>query len=107
MATKTKAVTKKSNSTPVDRVPVIKQILRELDASLKVSLDKAIQVGHLLTEQKKEFKHGEFLPWLTGNFAMSQQTASNYMRLYKHKNKLLKVGNLQEAYRLIKYYDEK
>ena len=34
----------------------------EITAHLKASLEKAIHLGQLLTEQKTELKHGEFGP---------------------------------------------
>ena len=86
---------------PKDRTQEIRKELEELNRSLKMSVQKAIRVGELLTEQKEFIGHGHFLSWLEDNFDMSQQTASNYMRLYSHKNKLLNIGNLQEAYHQI------
>ncbi len=34
----------------------------QIIADLKRSLDSAIQIGHLLSEQKASLKHGEFGP---------------------------------------------
>jgi hypothetical protein len=84
-----------------DRTEEIKKELAELNSALKMSVQKAIRIGQLLTEQKEFVGHGLFLPWLEKNFDMSQQTASNYMRLFSHNDKLLNIGNLQEAYRQI------
>jgi hypothetical protein len=84
-----------------DRTEEIKRELSELNNTLKMSVQKAIRIGELLTEQKAFVGHGLFLPWLEKNFDMSQQTASNYMRLHTHQSKLLNIGNLSEAYRQI------
>jgi ParB family chromosome partitioning protein len=69
----------------------------------RTSLETAIEIGELLTRQKAELKHGEWLPWCRENLKFSRQTADNYRRLYDDRGKLLNVGNLElsEAYRLL------
>ena len=54
------------------------------------------QVGAWLTAAKAKCQHGEWLPWLADNCAeISQQTASNYMRLYdKAASNYQLIGNL-------------
>jgi len=68
------------------------------------SVQDAIKIGQIISEQKKQLQHGEFLPWVEG-LPISQQTTSNYMRLYNHSNKLLNIGNLQEAYKQIESFE--
>ncbi len=89
-----------------NRAPVIKMLLTELGTALKTSVNKAIQIGQLLSEQKEEMDHGAFLPWLEMNFSMSRHTATNYMKLYEHKNKCENVSHLQDAYKQIEQIEK-
>ena len=84
-----------------NRVTEIKQLITELNSTLKMSVNKAIQIGQLLCEQKEEMNHGEFLPWLKDNISLSERTARNYMKLYHHKDKTANIADLQEAYKQI------
>jgi len=84
---------------PADR---INELHRQIESKIRTAVDDAIELGRLLTVQKEKLEHGEFLPWLEGNCTFSQQSASNYMRLYQHHDKLPTVSNLQEAYKQIK-----
>lgn len=81
----------------------IRKIHGELLEGARCTLEKAIRVGELLVGIKGGMKHGEWLPWLKQKVPFSQQTASNYMRLYSAKEKLPTVGNLElkGAYRLL------
>lgn len=103
--------------TLIEKAPASTQKSRPLDATLseivtlhseiitsaRTSLDKAVRIGELLTEQKAKLKHGEWLPWIKANLQFSQQTVSNYVRLYGNRDKLPTVGNLEltDAYRLL------
>jgi hypothetical protein len=71
--------------------------------ALRKSVDKAIEIGELLTEQKAALAHGEWLPWLKANIKFAERTAQDYMRFYEHR-KMLKsanVADLREARRLL------
>ncbi len=84
------------------RIQEIKILLTELKDTLKMSVEKAIKIGELLTEQKEELKHGQFLSWIETNFEMSNRTVEKYMNLFHHQNKIEFSSNLQEAYKKIK-----
>src|SRR5262245_35586511 len=43
--------------------------------ALRKSVDKAIEIGELLTEQKAALAHGEWLPWLKANIKFAERTA--------------------------------
>jgi DUF3102 family protein len=58
-------------------------IKHDLNLALKRESEHAILIGKLLTEAKKQVKHGEWYKWLIKNFAMSKPSASRYMRLYE------------------------
>jgi hypothetical protein len=83
-----------------NRAQQINELHAEIGGSMRLSVDKAIEIGRLLTEQKAELPHGQWLPWLKANVPFSQQAASNYMRLFNNRKqlKLLNVGSLTEAY---------
>ena len=49
------------------RIDEIGQLHNEIIGHLKTSLEKAIRIGELLSEQKDSLKHGEFIPWIKDN----------------------------------------
>jgi 5-methylcytosine-specific restriction endonuclease McrA len=75
----------------------------EIITAARTSLDKAVRIGELLVEQKARLHHGRWLPWIKEHLPFSQQTASNYIRVYSNRAKLPTVGNLEltDAYRLL------
>lgn len=88
------------------RAREIQELHADITHALRRTVDKAIRIGKLLTEQKAECAHGEWLPWLEENVLFSNETARKYMKLYSHR-KWLSDGksqlnwNLQDAYRAI------
>jgi len=86
-----------------NRAQEIVTLHQEIVGHLQQSLEKAIKIGQLLTEQKGSMKHGEFGPWLKGNIPFTDRTARNYMRLWREKDRLKmeSVSDLKDAYRLI------
>ncbi len=75
----------------------------EIGGYLKLSLQKAIRVGELLTEQKASLKHGEWLAWIRKNLPFTYRTADRYTQLFNAQDtlKLDTVSNLNEAYKAI------
>jgi hypothetical protein len=69
----------------------------------KTTITEALRIGELLTEQKAECGHGNWLPWLEANIHFSQRTAHNYMSVYERRGELESetIANLTEAYRLL------
>lgn len=43
----------------------IKRLHQEIYGELRTSLQKAIRIGELLTEQKDELQHGEWEDWVS------------------------------------------
>jgi hypothetical protein len=75
----------------------------EIIAAARTSLDKAIRIGELLTEQKAKLKHGQWLPWVKENLPFEHATASRYMSVYVRRDEISqreKFG-LTDAYRLL------
>ncbi len=87
----------------VNRGAEIARLHTEIGNSLKMTLEHAIRIGELLTAQKTELKHGEWLPWIENNLPFSKQTANRYMTAWDRRGelKLLTVSNLTEAYKLL------
>jgi len=89
------------NTLQTQRTEKIKQLLFDLNDCLKMSVERAVEIGKELNAQKEEMQHGEFLPWLEKNFQLSERNAYRYMKLYQHNSKIAKMANLQEAYEQI------
>jgi hypothetical protein len=53
--------------------------------ALKSSIDHSMAAGELLIEAKAKVPHGQWLPWLKDNCAISERTAQLYMRLAKNR----------------------
>lgn len=52
------------------------------------AIEKALEVGRLLTEAKDACSHGQWLPWLRENCAFSERTAQAYMRLHAKRDRI-------------------
>ena len=76
---------------------------QEITSHLKTSLQMAIRVGQLLTEQKESLGHGHFTPWIKEHLPFKERTARNYMRLYRERDRLktATVTDLGAAYKLL------
>jgi hypothetical protein len=57
-------------------------------SALKRGAAHAMNAGDLLIEAKAQLKHGQWLPWLEGNCAISERTAQLYMRMAKARSKI-------------------
>ncbi|MEI6781263.1 MAG: DUF3102 domain-containing protein [Verrucomicrobiota bacterium] len=95
--------------TPIPSSPrpaLVSEILAlhgEIIQSARTTLDKAIRIGQLLTEQKASLKHGEWLPWVKENLPFDARTAQNYTRCYGERDRLKNenVSYLADAYRML------
>ena len=88
-----------------DRTQEIKRELAELNTTLKMTVQKAIRVGQLLSEQKEFVGHGNFVKWIENNLDIGQVTAHKYMNLYQYQNKISLSENLQDAYKQIETFE--
>ncbi len=61
-----------------DRLAVLTQELHDLEVK---AADYIYQMGVRLIEVKEGLEHGDWLNWLSANFAMSPSTAENWMRV--------------------------
>jgi hypothetical protein len=85
----------------MNRSQEIKRLHQEIYGELRTTIQKAIRIGELLTEQKAELVHGEWEDWMRENLPFSRATACNYMHLYKNREavKTLKLSGLSKAYK--------
>lgn len=75
----------------------------EIKSLVKTTVETAIRIGELLTEQKEAMPHGEFTPWIRESMPFTDRTARNYMKLYQNRDRLKTetVSDLTGAYRLL------
>lgn len=86
------------------RIAEIVSLYKDLAKSLKTSLEKALRIGELLTQQKDDMKHGEFMPWVKKNLPfITDRTARRWMNLHKNRDRLKmdSVSDLTTAYKLL------
>ena len=69
----------------------------------RLSLEDAIKIGELLSEEKRKLQHGEWGNWINENLPFTASTAATYMRLYLRKDEFEEKGiaDLKGAYKLI------
>lgn len=81
----------------------IERLQGEIMCSARTSLEKAIQIGSLLTELRSETLHGSWGKLCRTSLPFTERTASNYMRLFEHRERLKSetVSDLSVAYRLL------
>ena len=69
-------------------------ITDEIKAVLKRRTADIIKLGGLLCEAKKQVGHGEWLPWLSREFSLSERSSQRYMKVYKLAVKYDTVADL-------------
>lgn len=82
----------------------INTLHNEIAGLLHEGIEKAIEIGELLTAKKKELQHGEFGTWIKDNLIFTDRTARNYMRLFENKLKVLEAGNISGAYKILEAF---
>jgi len=95
-----KKATDASEKVVVERIT---KLHKEIMTMYRRTVENAIEIGRMLTQQKAKIGYGKWLPWVTKNLPFTDRTASNYMRLYKHRKKIksAKFSDLQSAYRMV------
>jgi Protein of unknown function (DUF3102) len=75
----------------------IRQAHTGVQDAAKTAAKRAIEVGLALIEAKSLLKHGEWLPWLQANCAVSERTARLYIRLATNRERIeLQIGNVAD-----------
>jgi len=85
------------------RINEIVTLHGEVKHELAITLPKAIRIGKLLIKQKASLEHGEWLPWIEKNLPFSDQTARNYMKMFKRRREFenQSILNLTDAHRAL------
>ena len=91
------------NEIEKSRVTEIQQLHAEIGGYLKMTLDKAIRIGELLTAQKTECGHGNWIPWIENNLPFSERLVRDYVRFYDRREELktARVADLSQARRFL------
>lgn len=86
------------------RADEIRTLHDEIIQGLRRSLERAIRIGELLTEQKTSMQHGQFGQWIAVNLPFTDRTARNYMRCYRERDRLKTetISDLTNAYLLLR-----
>jgi hypothetical protein len=87
----------------IDITDEINKLKGEIEGLGRTTIAKAVRIGELLNDVKKELQHGEWLGWLQNDVRISQPTASRWMTLakFEDKTKLFTMNNLKEAFALL------
>ena len=89
----------------LEKSPVEEMTLlhRDITGLLNQTLDKAIRLGELLTDQKAALEHGQFGQWVGENLPFSLRTAQRYMGIHRNRDSLKSdtVSHLGQAYKLL------
>lgn len=62
-------------------------IAADIHTAFDTETANVLTIGKLLIEAKKQFKHGAWLPWLDGEFSLTERTAQNYMKAHRWATK--------------------
>ena len=82
----------------------MKKLHSEIVATVRTTLNVAIELGGLLEEQKAETPHGGWTAWVEKNLPFDIRTAQNYMAAFRRRDELKNetVSYLADAYRVRK-----
>ena len=85
----------------IERIDQIEALHSEILGAVRMTIDKVIEIGGLLADQKADLRHGEWLPWAEKHLPFDIRTAQNYMRAHRRRDELKNesVSFLTEAYR--------
>ncbi len=80
----------------------VRLLHQELMGGAKVTIEKAIRIGELLTGIKASLKHGQWLPWVSENLEFDRTQASRYMAVFTNRNddRIHHLG-FTDAYKLL------
>ena len=65
----------------------INNLHARFEIAYKSTTKIAVNIGELLLDQKSQLKHGQWGRWVRDNLKFTERTASNYIRIYKNKDK--------------------
>lgn len=97
------------NEVSTQRAVEICRLHNDIGSMMQKSLENAIRLGELLTLQKEELAHGQFIIWVEAYLPFDQRTAQRYMRLFAYREEIKSdsVSYLQEAYNRVEQLEYK
>ena len=84
----------------------INQLHNKILNAARTSIEDAIRIGELLTNQKAKVEHGQWLPWVESNLQFDARQAQRYMRVFEQRGELANASSkshltLTDALRLL------
>ena len=73
--------------------------------SARRSVQDAIKIGGIISEQKQLLPHGDFLPWVE-TLPFDERTARRYMQLNYYRDKTDIMSDLQTAYKQVETIEQ-
>ncbi|KQT52186.1 MULTISPECIES: DUF3102 domain-containing protein [unclassified Aureimonas] len=70
-------------SVAVDVATEARQAAERINLRLRRTAEDVVEIGRDLTRMKERLPHGSFLPWISAEFGMSDQTARRFMQVTK------------------------
>jgi hypothetical protein len=91
------------NTPIIDSFSEINSLHSEICALGRVTLEKAIRIGELLTGIKDLLPHGQWMRRLAEDVQFDERTVRRYMQVYRRREelKMLSGTSLSEAYRFL------
>lgn len=94
-----------------ETIPVVRQefideiqnLHNEIQGHIKMTVEKAVRLGELLTAVKEMLPFGEFGKWIESNCGFSVRTSQRYIKVFekRQEHKYDTVSHLSEIYNLI------
>jgi len=81
---------------PVNLVKIVHDVSvlhAEIGTAINTAMQKAIVVGELLSEAKKEVGYGKWQNWVEVNLPITPRQSGKYIRLYNEREDIPKLGN--------------
>lgn len=89
-------------------VTEINRLQAEIVSHLTASIINGFRIGELLTKQKAEMAHGDWISWVEDNLTFKRRQASTYMYVFQNREKVQKamangqsITHLSEAIALL------
>lgn len=91
---------------PSMAVKEIAALHSEIIDAARMTLDKAIRIGELLTGIKSSLKHGQWLPWVKSNLPFDDSQGRRYMAVFRNRDQITNRESahdltFSDAYRLL------
>ena len=96
------------NEITPDRIARINSLFEDIEGTLEQvkrlqdnAVEKACELGGLLTEAKNAAGHGNWIPWCEANLSFDVRTAQRYMRVFAKYDTVSHLESTTDAYRAL------